>query len=76
MDNEQILNEFLLLFKGKPRGSKLHLTDTIIRIVKDYRYDTEDAIDYILNSGYFKLEMRDAVSLTDEGFEQSNLFSL
>jgi hypothetical protein len=73
MDNQQILNEFFLLFKGQRQGSKIHLTDTIRRIVKDRNYDTEDASYFIINSGYFKLEMHDAVSLTDKGFEQSNL---
>lgn len=73
MSNEEIMHEFLLKFKGYRKGGKMYIIDTVRReIVKDLRFNTDNVIEYFLNSGYFKLENNYAVSLTDEGFEYAN----
>ena len=73
MSNEEIMHEFLLKFKGHRKGVKIYIIDTVRReIVKDFRFNTDNVIEYFLNSGYFKLENNYAVSLTDEGFEYAN----
>ena len=73
MSNEEIMHEFLLKFKGHKKGVKVYIIDTVRReIVKDLRFNTDNVIEYFLNSGYFKLENNYAVILTDDGFEYAN----
>lgn len=72
MNNEEIMHELLIKFKGVRMGAKIPLTEQIRDIVKISNFDTTETIKYIYNSDYFIFLDSNTATLTDKGFEYAN----
>lgn len=72
MNNEQIMHELIIKFKGVRKGAKIPLTEQIKDIVGNPKLDVTEIIQFISNSGYFIFLDSNIATLTDEGFEYAN----